>query len=155
MGAGSISDSNTAAQFLGLGADFIVGPGFSENVAHLCNRHNVLYIPGCATVTEILRASECGAQLIKIFPADALGGPNFVKALKGPLPWLKAVATGGVKATPQSLTEWFAAGVEAVGLGSDLIGKDVLMRKEYAPLQQWLSKLLEVARSCRGSGRLK
>ena len=148
-GAGSINDAETAAQFLAHGADFIVGPGFSEGVARLCNRHQVLYIPGCGTVTEVLTAAEHGAQLIKIFPADALGGPAFIKALKGPLPWLKAVATGGVKATPQSIKEWFAGGAQAVGLGSDLIGKDVLAKKQFGEVRNRLAELLEVVRDIR------
>jgi 2-dehydro-3-deoxyphosphogluconate aldolase/(4S)-4-hydroxy-2-oxoglutarate aldolase len=152
VGAGSINDAETASQFLSLGADFIVGPGFDEGVAQLCNRQRILYIPGCATVTEILTASKHEAELIKIFPADALGGPGFVKAIKGPLPWLKAVATGGVRATEESLTEWFSAGTDVLGLGSDLISKDVIDRSDYIGLQQQLAALLSVARRLRGSG---
>jgi 2-dehydro-3-deoxyphosphogluconate aldolase/(4S)-4-hydroxy-2-oxoglutarate aldolase len=150
VGAGSINDAKTAEQFLSLGADFIVGPGFDEGVAHLCNRQRILYIPGCATVTEILTATRHEAELIKLFPADALGGPGFVKALKGPLPWLKAVVTGGVRATEESLTEWFTAGAEVLGLGSDLISKDVLGRSDFIGLQQQLEALLSVARRLRG-----
>lgn len=152
VGAGSIIDAQTAARFLDLGADFIVGPGFDEEVAQLCNRHDVLYIPGCATVTEIIKASRSGAELIKIFPADALGGPGFVKAVKGPLPWLKAVVTGGVKATEESLAEWFSAGAEVVGLGSDLIGKDLFNSADYSGLQQRLAHLLAIAGKQGGSG---
>jgi 2-dehydro-3-deoxyphosphogluconate aldolase / (4S)-4-hydroxy-2-oxoglutarate aldolase len=151
VGAGSINDAHTAAQFLSLGADFIVGPGFDEGVAQLCNRQRILYIPGCATVTEILTASKHEAELIKLFPADALGGPGFVKALKGPLPWLKAVATGGVRATEESMNEWYSAGTEVLGLGSDLISRDVLARSDYIGLQQQLAALLLVARRLRGS----
>jgi 2-dehydro-3-deoxyphosphogluconate aldolase / (4S)-4-hydroxy-2-oxoglutarate aldolase len=150
VGAGSINDAETAGRFLDLGADFIVGPGFSRSVARLCNRKQVLYMPGCATVTEVLVASQKGAPLIKIFPADSLGGPAFIKALRGPLPWLQAVATGGVKATPESLREWFKSGVAAVGLGSDLIGKDVLENRGFSGLERRLKELLAVVRDIRG-----
>jgi 2-dehydro-3-deoxyphosphogluconate aldolase / (4S)-4-hydroxy-2-oxoglutarate aldolase len=151
VGAGSINDDLIAEKFLLLGADFIVGPGFDEGVAQLCKRHDVLYIPGCATATEILRATKFGAELIKIFPADALGGPDFVRALKGPLPWLKVVVTGGVRATDESLTEWFDAGAEVLGLGSELIGKDVIIRSDYIGLQKQLARLLSTARKIRGN----
>lgn len=142
VGVGSIHDPYTAAQFIATGADFVVGPCYSEQVARLCNRHQVLYIPGCATVTEIMTASELGLNLIKIFPAGSLGGPDFIKAVRGPLPWLKVIPTGGVDSTDEDLGKWFEAKVSAVGLGSNLISKQILETADYSALQDATVSLL-------------
>jgi len=143
VGIGSVHDPFTAAQYISMGADFIVGPCFSEEVARLCNRHQILYVPGCATPTEVIAAAELGLDLIKIFPAGALGGADFIKAISGPFPWLKTIATGGVTASKDDLAIWFGAKVAAVGLGSDLISKEVLTSKKYDTLATKISELLE------------
>lgn len=142
VGVGSIHDPYTAAQFIAIGADFVVGPCFNEQVARLCNRHKVLYIPGCATVTEIMAATELGVDLIKIFPAGSLGGPDFIKAIRGPLPWIKVIPTGGVDATDEDLKKWFEANVFAVGLGSNLISKELLATADYPTLKDATARLL-------------
>lgn len=144
IGVGSVNDAFVASQFIMRGADFIVAPGFDEATARLCNRHRILYIPGCSTVTEILAATELGVDLIKLFPADALGGANFLKALKGPLPWLKAVATGGISNEPELLAQWFASGVTALGMGSNLISKDVLDKSDWIGLQEKITRILAI-----------
>jgi len=124
LGAGSVVDAATAAQYVNAGARFIVGPAFEPEVQRYCNRINLLYIPGCATLTEILRAYEGGALLVKLFPANALGGPAFLKAVKGPCPWIEAVPTGGVEPTRENLAGWTAAGAFAVAMGSNLLPKE-------------------------------
>lgn len=126
LGMGSIEDAPTAALFLASGADFIVGPTFSEEVARLCNRRKIAYIPGCSTVNEIANAEEWGAEIVKVFPGEAVGGPSFVKSLLGPRPWSTVMVTGGVKTSEDNLRAWFEAGAAAVGLGSGLIRQDTV-----------------------------
>ena len=120
LGAGSIRDAEAADRFIASGARFIVGPSFSAEVARLCNRRRIPYLPGCATPTEIVAAEEWGVELVKVFPGDTLG-PAFVKAIRGPLPETQIVVTGGVRATETSVREWIGAGAACLGFGSALI----------------------------------
>ena len=136
LGAGSILDPHTAALYIQNGASFIVSPAFNPEVAKLCNRRKVAYIPGCASATEISTAEEHGCEFIKLFPARELGGPDFLKALRGPMPWISAVVTGGVEAEPEELQAWFSAGAVAVGLGSSLASKENLDKQDYAAISK-------------------
>ncbi|MFL5652129.1 MAG: bifunctional 4-hydroxy-2-oxoglutarate aldolase/2-dehydro-3-deoxy-phosphogluconate aldolase [Chloroflexota bacterium] len=120
LGAGSVRDVPAADRFIASGARFIVGPSFSADVARLCNRRRVPYLPGCATPTEIVAAEESGVELIKVFPGDTLG-PGFVKAVLGPLPETRIVVTGGVQATEASVRDWIGAGAACLGFGSALV----------------------------------
>jgi 2-dehydro-3-deoxyphosphogluconate aldolase/(4S)-4-hydroxy-2-oxoglutarate aldolase len=120
LGAGSIRDPEAADRFIASGARFIVGPSFSPEVARLCNRRRIPYLPGCATPTEIVAAEEWGVELVKVFPGDTLG-PAFVKAVRGPLPETQIVVTGGVKATEESVRAWIEAGAACLGFGSALV----------------------------------
>ena len=122
LGAGSIRDPEAADRFIASGARFIVGPSFSADVARLCNRRRIPYLPGCATPTEIVAAEESGVELVKVFPGDTLG-PAFLRAIRGPLPETQVVVTGGVKATEASVGEWIGAGAACLGFGSALITK--------------------------------
>jgi 2-dehydro-3-deoxyphosphogluconate aldolase/(4S)-4-hydroxy-2-oxoglutarate aldolase len=131
LGVGSIMDAPTAALYLAAGANFVVGPGFNPEIAKLCNRRKVLYIPGCATETEISTAEEYGAEICKIFPGQTVGGPAFIKAVMAPCPWHRLMPTGGVDATEASLTEWIKAGAAAVGMGSKLITAQAVKDKDY------------------------
>lgn len=141
LGAGSIVDAPTAALYVNSGADFIVGPSFNRDIAELCNRRKVAYIPGCATLTEISTAEAAGAELVKIFPGDVLG-PGFVRAVRGPQPWTNMIVTGGVLPEEASITEWFAAGVTAVGLGSQLIRRDWVAAGQYQQITETVSRIL-------------
>lgn len=123
LGVGSVVDAPTAALYIQMGADFVVGPMFNVEVARLCNRRQVPYIPGCGTVTEVSVAQEAGCEVCKIFPGDVLG-PKFAKGLLAPMPWSKLMVTGGVEPTSENLTAWFDAGVYCVGMGSKLFPKD-------------------------------
>lgn len=125
LGAGSVLDPATAALYLQLGADFVVGPGFNPEVAKVCNRRLIPYIPGCGTVTEISNAQEAGCGLCKVFPGDVLG-PDFVKDILAPMPWSRLMVTGGVKPEKTNLQAWFKAGVTCVGMGSQLFPKDAV-----------------------------
>lgn len=131
LGVGSIIDAPTAALYIASGANFIVGPSFNAEIARLCNRRKILYMPGCATETEITTAEEYGAEICKIFPAETLGGPAFVKAVMAPCPWHRLMPTGGVDVTEASVSEWIRAGAAAVGMGSKLITAQAVKAKDY------------------------
>jgi 2-dehydro-3-deoxyphosphogluconate aldolase/(4S)-4-hydroxy-2-oxoglutarate aldolase len=126
LGIGSIVDAPTAALYLQLGANFVVGPLFHPEVAKICNRRLVPYTPGCGSVSEIGFAQEAGCDLCKIFPAGSVGGPSFVKNILAPMPWTLILATGAVEPTEANLSAWFEAGVTAVGMGSKLFPKEAV-----------------------------
>lgn len=121
LGIGSVVDAGTAALFLNRGARFVVSPCLVEEVARVCNRRMTAYFPGCGSVTEIGRAHELGCDIVKLFPGASVGGPDFVKAVLGPMPWTKIMPTGGVDPDPASIAKWFGAGIVAAGMGSKLI----------------------------------
>lgn len=130
LGAGTIIDAPSAAIFLQYGADFIVSPCFFPEVAKVCNRRCVPYVPGCGTVTEISVAQEAGCDLVKVFPGDVLG-PKFVKDVLAPLPWTKMMVTGGVAPVRDNLEGWFNAGAYCVGMGSRLLLKDLVEKEDW------------------------
>ena len=123
LGVGSIVDPATAALFIQLGANFVVGPLFNPEIAKICNRRLIPYTPGCGSVSEIGFAQETGCDLCKIFPGDVLG-TKLVKGLLAPMPWSKLMVTGGVEPTQENLTSWIKAGVFCVGMGSKLFPSD-------------------------------
>ncbi len=149
LGIGSIIDAPTAALFMASGANFIVGPSLNAEISRLCNRRKVLYIPGCATETEISNAEELGAEICKIFPGDAAGGPGFIKAVMAPCPWHRLLPTGGVDATEESISEWIKAGAAAVGLGSKLITAQDLKDQNYAAITERTAKCIQWANNVR------
>ena len=132
MGVGSVFDEGTAAMYLALGANFIVSPVIDEGTARVCNKRKVSWSPGCGSVTEINRAHELGAEVVKIFPGQQVGGPEFVKAVLGPMPWASIMPTGGVTPTEDNLKAWFNAGVTCVGMGSQLFPKEVLVNENFS-----------------------
>ncbi len=148
-GAGSIVDAPTAALFIAAGANFIVGPSFNPEIARLCNRRKILYIPGCATETEIATAEEYGAELCKVFPGETAGGPAFVKAVMAPCPWHRLLPTGGVDATQASVSEWIQAGAAAVGMGSKLVSASAIKEKDYAGVAEKTAQCLAWVKSAR------
>ena len=123
VGVGSVVDPATAGMYIQSGACFVVGPLYNPEVAKVCNRRGVPYIPGCGTVSEIGNAQEMGCDMCKIFPGDVLG-PKFVKGLLAPMPWSRLMVTGGVEPTEENLASWFKAGVSCVGMGSKLFPKE-------------------------------
>ena len=144
IGAGTIIDAPTAALFIAYGADFIVGPNFDEETARLCNKKRIPYIPGAATISEIIKAEEYGAELIKVFPGSTVGGPKFIDAIKGPLPKTKVMPTGGVSVDEANLREWFKAGVSCVGMGSQLVSKKLVQEKDYKTITELTLKALDI-----------
>jgi len=125
LGIGSVVDAATTALYIQLGANFIVSPILNAEMAKTCNRRKVAWSPGCGSLTEISYAEELGAEVVKIFPGTQVGGPDFVKAIKGPFSWSSIMPTGGVKPEEDNLKEWFEAGVHCVGMGSQLMAKKV------------------------------
>jgi len=146
MGAGSVVDAATAALYIQLGANFIVSPVLNPEMAKICNRRKILWVPGCGSLTEINLAEELGAEIVKIFPGLATGGPDFVKAIKGPCPWTSIMPTGGVEPTVENLREWFEAGVTCVGIGSNLITKELIVKKDWKGLSKRIAGAVKVAR---------
>src|SRR5450830_1304757 len=149
IGAGTIVDAPTAALFIANGANFIVGPNFDEEIARLCNRRRIPYIPGAATVSEIIRAEEFGAELVKIFPGSTIGGPKFVEALKGPCPRTKVMPTGGVTADEENIKAWFKSGVSCIGMGSQLVSKKSVTEKDYSLITDCTKKVLDLIKTLR------
>lgn len=120
LGVGSILDSETASRYREAQASFIVSPTLSESLAHYCNRYKLAWLPGCGTLSEIQRAHELGAEIVKIFPANHFDGPRFIKSIRGPMPWISAMPTGGIEPTRESMKTWLDAGVVCFGVGSSL-----------------------------------
>jgi 2-dehydro-3-deoxyphosphogluconate aldolase/(4S)-4-hydroxy-2-oxoglutarate aldolase len=135
LGVGSVIDAPTAALYIQLGASFIVSPLINEEIASVVNRRKILWSPGCGSVTEISKAESLGVEIVKIFPGSQVGGPKFVAAVKGPMPWTSIMPTGGVEPTEANLTEWFKAGVTCVGMGSQLISSELIKNKDWAQLE--------------------
>jgi 2-dehydro-3-deoxyphosphogluconate aldolase / (4S)-4-hydroxy-2-oxoglutarate aldolase len=142
LGVGSVIDAPTAALYLAAGANFIVGPGFNAEIAKVCNRRKILYMPGCATETEISTAEEYGAEICKIFPGENVGGPAFIQGVMAPCPWHRLMPTGGVDATEDSISEWIQAGAAAVGMGSKLITAQAIQNRDYDDIARRVSECM-------------
>jgi 2-dehydro-3-deoxyphosphogluconate aldolase/(4S)-4-hydroxy-2-oxoglutarate aldolase len=143
LGIGSIVDAPTAALYIQLGTNFVVGPLFNPEIAPVCNRRLVPYCPGCGSVSEIGKAQELGCDLTKLFPGDVYG-PNMVKGLKAPCPWSKIMVTGGVSPDRENLTAWFNAGVFCVGMGSKLFPKDKVAAGDWAYVTNKCKECLDI-----------
>jgi 2-dehydro-3-deoxyphosphogluconate aldolase/(4S)-4-hydroxy-2-oxoglutarate aldolase len=150
LGVGSVVDAPTAAMYIGAGASFVVGPLLDEETAFLCNSRKIPYSPGCATMTEIHRAHRLGVEICKIFPGAEVGGPAFVKNVQGPCPWTDIMPTGGVSPTKESLGAWFGAGAACVGMGSNLITKELVAARDYAGITKKVKDTIELVREIRG-----
>jgi len=148
MGVGSITDGASASRFMALGANFVVTPVLREDIVIVCNRRKVLWSPGCGTLTEIAKAEELGCEIVKLFPGGTYG-PDFVKAIKGPQPWTSIMPTGGVSPTKENLEAWFNAGVICVGMGSQLISKEIIANKDFTKLKQKVSEALAIIKEVR------
>lgn len=142
LGVGSVVDAPTAALYLAAGANFVVGPIFNPEVARLCNRRKIAYLPGCGTLNDISLAEEYGAEIVKIFPGSAVGGPAFIKDVLGPCPWTRIMPTGGVEATEENIRTWIRAGACCVGMGSKLITKSAVLAGDYAGMAKNVEQVL-------------
>lgn len=150
LGVGSVVDAPTAALYVSSGANFVVGPILNPEIARLCNRRKIAYSPGCGSVSEISEAEELGVEIVKVFPGREMGGPAFVKAVLGPMPWTRIMPTGGVDATQKNVQEWIQAGAACLGMGSKLIRKELVVSANYAAIREnvrnvlgWIKKARE------------
>lgn len=150
VGVGSVVDPATAALYIQLGANFVVGPLFNPEIALVCNRRFIPYCPGCGTVSEIGAAQQAGCDICKVFPGDVLGA-KFVKAVLAPMPWSQLMVTGGVKVEEENLLSWFKAGVSCVGMGSNLFPKEVIEAGEWERISESARFCLSVIEKSRNS----
>jgi len=149
LGVGSVVDAPTAAMYIAAGADFVVGPLLDEDTARMCNSRKIPYCPGCGSVTEIHRAHILGVEICKIFPGGQVGGPDFVKAVRGPCPWAELMPTGGVSPTKESLSAWLGAGAVCVGMGSKLVTKALVEAKDYTGITKVVQTTLQIIKEIR------
>ncbi len=150
LGVGSVVDAPTAALYIASGANFVVGPVLNPEIARLCNRRKIAYSPGCGSVSEIAQAEELGVEIVKIFPGGQVGGPSFVKAVLAPMPWTRIMPTGGVEATRESVGDWIKAGAACLGMGSNLIRKDLVAAGDYDAIRENVRQVLAWIKEARG-----
>ena len=149
VGAGTVVDAGTASLYIQSGANFVVGPLFNPDVAKVCNRRLIPYMPGCGSVSEIGFAQEAGCDVCKVFPAGNVGGPSFVKNVLAPMPWSLLMVTGAVEPTEENLSAWFKAGVTCVGMGSNLFPPDAVKAGEWHRITELCRKSLEIIAECK------
>lgn len=146
LGIGTIKNGEMAQTFIDAGADYIICPGLVESVAAVADKNQMLWVPGCMTPSEIIKAETLGAKMIKLFPGNILG-PGFMSAIKEIFPGLLFMPTGGVELDKDNIAGWFKAGVCAVGMGSKLITKQVLEAKDYTQITKDTEKVLTIIQS--------
>lgn len=146
LGIGTIKNRQHATDYLAAGADFLVSPGFVKEVADHAVSNGIFYAPGCMTPTEIIAAENAGLTFIKLFPGNMLG-TEFLTTIKDIFPKLLFMPTGGVDATKESIESWYKAGVCAVGMGSKLVSKKLMEKKDYAGIEKATKEVLEIIAS--------
>lgn len=148
LGVGTIKNAGSAQSFIDAGADYIISPGLVEDVAAVADKNGLLWIPGCMTPSEIIKAEQMGAKFIKLFPGNILG-PAFMSTIKELFPNLLFMPTGGVELDKGNISGWFKAGVCAVGMGSKLVSKDVMDNQKYDELTTATLEALDIVKSSR------
>jgi len=148
VGAGTVTDAETARRAVDAGAEFIVTPCLVREVIEAAQRADVAVLPGALTPTEVFEAFRLGGDMVKIFPAQSVGGAAYLRALRGPFPDIPLVPTGGV--TLDNVGEMFKAGAAAVGVGTELISQDALARRDYAAIGAVAKRFLAAVREARG-----
>ncbi len=146
LGVGTIIDAGTASLYIQLGANFVVSPVLKEDVATVCHRRKIGWVPGVATLSEISRAEELGAEIVKVFPGNVLK-PDFVKAVRSPMPWTSMMVTGGVQPTEESLKSWFGAGVTCVGMGEKLVPDALIKAGDFAGLEAVVKNCMDIVKN--------
>lgn len=146
IGAGTVLDEATARLAILAGAQFVVSPAFDGSVAKLCNRYQIPYLPGCMTITEIVKALEAGVDMVKLFPGSTLK-PDFVKAVKGPFPDVNIMPTGGVSL--DNVQHWIKAGCTVVGVGGNLIAP--AKTGEFGKITEVAQAYVEKVRAAKGA----
>lgn len=146
LGIGTIKNGEMAQTFIDAGTDYIICPGLVESVAAVADKNKLLWVPGCMTPSEIIKAETLGARMIKLFPGNILG-PAFLSAIKEIFPNLLFMPTGGVELDKDNIAGWYKAGVCAVGMGSKLISKQLLENKDYTQITKATKEVLAIIRT--------
>jgi 2-dehydro-3-deoxyphosphogluconate aldolase/(4S)-4-hydroxy-2-oxoglutarate aldolase len=146
LGIGTVLDKDTTRKYLEAGAHFIISPVLNVEMAPVCREFDKLWIPGCATLTEVITARQHGAEVIKIFPGSVLG-PGFVSSVMPVIPDLKLMITGGVEPNTKSLSAWFQAGAHCVGMGSHLFTKEILAQGDWPRLENTIRNTIDIIRA--------
>jgi 2-dehydro-3-deoxyphosphogluconate aldolase/(4S)-4-hydroxy-2-oxoglutarate aldolase len=146
LGIGTMKNAEMAKTFIDAGADYLICPGWVPEVAEVADQHDMLWVPGCMTPSEIIAAENKGARMIKLFPGNVLG-PGFMSAIKELFPQLLFMPTGGVELDRDNIAGWFKAGVCAVGMGSKLITKPLLEAKQYDQITQATREVMAIIKS--------
>ena len=141
LGAGTVLNAETARASILAGAEFIVSPCFSEELIKICRRYSKIVIPGAMTPTEILKAWEMGADMVKVFPVGNLGGPKYIRALKAPLPQILLNSTGGVNL--ENAGEFIKAGTSVISVGSSLLDRKAISEKKFEVLTKKAMRFVE------------
>jgi 2-dehydro-3-deoxyphosphogluconate aldolase/(4S)-4-hydroxy-2-oxoglutarate aldolase len=146
LGIGTIKNGEMAQTFIDAGTDYIICPGLVDSVAAVADKNKMLWVPGCMTPSEIIKAETLGAKMIKLFPGNILG-PGFLSAIKEIFPGLLFMPTGGVELDKENIAGWYKAGVCAVGMGSKLITKQLLETKDYTQITAATKEVLAIIQS--------
>ena len=149
LGAGTVTDAESVRRAVDAGAEFIVTPCLVPEVIAAAQRAGVAVLPGAFTPTEVFEAFRAGGDMVKVFPAQSVGGAAYLRALRGPFPDIPLVPTGGV--TLENLADMFTAGAAAVGVGTELISKDALDRRDYAAIAALAKQFVAAVRQARAT----
>ena len=147
IGAGSVLNPETALECINAGAKFIISPATNFDTIAYCNERETAVMPGAMTPTEIVNAWDAGADIIKVFPADAMGGAKYLRSLKAPLPHIKLIPTGGVN--QQTAADFIKAGAEAIGVGADLCDLKAVREGRASAITEAAKKYLEIVAEAR------
>jgi 2-dehydro-3-deoxyphosphogluconate aldolase/(4S)-4-hydroxy-2-oxoglutarate aldolase len=147
LGAGSVLEPETARECIAAGAKYIVSPATNFDTIEYCNESEIVIMPGALTPTEVVNAWDAGADFVKIFPADSMGGAKYLRSLKAPLPHIKLIPTGGVSLT--TAAEFIKAGAEAVGVGADLVNLNAIRRERAGEITEAAREYLRIVAEAR------
>ena len=147
VGAGTVLDAETATACISSGAQFVVSPALNPETIQCCRKHDVAVMPGALTPTEVVQAWNLGADFVKVFPAGAVGGPSYLKALKAPLPQIELVPTGGVSL--KTAADFIKAGAAALGVGADLVDIKAIREGQSSLITERAKQFVEIVRDAR------
>ena len=149
VGAGTVLDPETATACIESGAQFVVSPALNLETIACCRQREIAVMPGALTPTEVVNAWNAGADFVKVFPAGAVGGPSYLKALKAPLPQIELVPTGGVSL--KTAADFIRAGAAALGVGADLVDLNAIREGQSAVITERAKQFIEIVREARAS----
>jgi 2-dehydro-3-deoxyphosphogluconate aldolase / (4S)-4-hydroxy-2-oxoglutarate aldolase len=150
VGAGTVLDPETARACILAGAQFVVSPAINLETIECCRRYGVAVLPGALTPTEVVKAWTAGADFVKVFPAGAVGGASYIKAIKAPLPQIELVPTGGVSL--KTAADFIKAGASALGVGADLVDIKAIRENQDNIITERARQFVEIVRQARQTG---